>query len=113
MFFCAKMRSCRSLKRCKEDIKTIVLGFLQVLQSIPWDKVDIRFMVIEVEWAGRIFDSKVSDIHQLLTDKGYVHLDTIDINHIFAKKDFLRPDVVRSFKSYLEVKEESKSTVSV
>ena len=60
-------------------------------------------MVIEVEWAGRIFESKVSDIHQLLVEKGYVHFDTIGINHIFVKKDFHRPEVVRSFKYFLEV----------
>ena len=73
----------------------------QVLQSIPWDKVDIRFLVIEVGLSGITFDHKIQDFHRLLESKGYVHFQTANINHIFVKKDYERAEVVRSFKRFL------------
>ena len=74
---------------------------IQVLQSIPWDKVDIRFLVIEVGLSGITFDHKIQDYHRFLESKGYVHIQTANLSQIFVKKDYERLEVVRSFKRYL------------
>ena len=57
----------------------------QVLKSIPWDKVDIRALSVETQFAGEVTEGSREDIINLLTSLGYVHLDRISRDDIFVK----------------------------
>jgi hypothetical protein len=61
---------------------------LQVLKSIPWDKVDISVLLIEVKHFGEIFEGQLSDLETFLDEKGYKYYMTLDIDNIYVKKDF-------------------------
>ena len=50
---------------------------MQVLQTIPWDKVDIEVMTIETNHAGEIFPGTRQEIKDYLADKGYVYAHTV------------------------------------
>ena len=50
---------------------------LLVLQTLPWDKLDIEVMTIETAHAGEVFPGTTEDIRQFLLDKGYVLVYTI------------------------------------
>ena len=49
----------------------------QVLQSIPWDQVDIEVLVIELEHAGKVFPGTRKEIHQYLAGKEYEYVGTV------------------------------------
>ena len=51
---------------------------LQVLQTIPWDKVDIEVLTIETNHAGEVFPGTREDIRAYLAEQGYVHVYTIN-----------------------------------
>ena len=36
---------------------------LQVLKTIPWDKVDIEVLLVELEHAGKIFPGTREEVH--------------------------------------------------
>ena len=57
----------------------------EVLRNIPWDKVDIRALSVETQFAGEVGTGSREDIIQLLTDLGYTHLDTISRDDVFVK----------------------------
>jgi hypothetical protein len=61
---------------------------LQVLKSIPWDKVDISVLLIEVKHFGAIFEGQLSDVETFLDEKGYKFYMTLAIDNIYVKKDF-------------------------
>ena len=48
-----------------------------MLQTIPWDKVDIEVMTIETNHAGEIFPGTKQEIRDYLADKGYVYAHTV------------------------------------
>ena len=48
-----------------------------VLQSIPWEKVDIEVMGIELEHAGKVFPGTREEIHQFLNSKDYLYVGTV------------------------------------
>ena len=50
---------------------------LQVLQTLPWDKVDIEVISVETAHAGEIFPGTIQDIRQYLEEVGYVHVYSI------------------------------------
>ena len=52
-------------------------GELQVLQTLPWDKVDIEVITVETAHAGEIFPGTIQDIRQYLEEVGYVHVYSI------------------------------------
>jgi len=58
-----------------------------VLQTIPWDKVDIEVMTIETNHAGEIFPGTKQEIRDYLADKGYVYARTVEIDDVFIRKD--------------------------
>ena len=49
----------------------------EVLKTIPWDKVDIEVMLIELEHAGELFEGSIEDVHDFLWNQGYIYLGTI------------------------------------
>ena len=74
---------------------------MPVLRTIPWDKVNIKVLLIEVEHLGKIFDGKIQDLEEIMTDNGYKFYMNIGINHVYIKKD-MKPrfnNIV--FQSYL------------
>lgn len=60
---------------------------LQVLRTVPWDKVDIRVLDIEMAHAGEIFDGSQAEIRQLLADNGYRLADRVNIDDLYVKAD--------------------------
>ena len=49
----------------------------EVLKTVPWDKVDIEVLLIELIHAGSLFKGSREEIHQFLSSKNYVYLGTI------------------------------------
>merc|ERR1719445_229258 len=50
---------------------------LKVLETLPWDMLDIEVMTVETAHAGELFPGSTEDIRQFLEDKGYVHVYNI------------------------------------
>ena len=50
---------------------------LQVLETLPWDKVDIEVMTVETHHAGKVFPGTIQDIRQYLEEQGYVYVYTL------------------------------------
>ena len=48
-----------------------------VLETLPWDKLDIEVMTIETAHAGEVFPGTTEDIRQFLRERGYVLVYTI------------------------------------
>jgi len=71
-----------------------------VLQSIPWDKVDIQVLVIEVHYEGKIFENDET-IESFLTSKGYYLLGSLSINQIYVKDGFEKHKLTKPFKERL------------
>ena len=59
-----------------------------VLQTIPWDKVNIRVLVVEVKRAGEIFEGNRFEIRKLLKDNGYKIGQGTDLDEIYIKRKF-------------------------
>ena len=49
----------------------------EVLKTVPWDKVDIEVLLIELIHAGSLFKGSREEIHQFLSSKDYVYLGSI------------------------------------
>ena len=49
------------------------LNLLQVLQTIPWARVDIELVSVETDLAGRVMEGSRGDIIQYMGDQGYIH----------------------------------------
>ena len=50
---------------------------LLVLETLPWDKLDIEVMTVETAHAGEVFPGTTEDIRQFLRDRGYVLVYTV------------------------------------
>jgi len=61
-----------------------------VLKTVPWDKVDIEVLLIELIHAGSHFKGSREEIHQFLLSKNYVYLGTISVDDVFVRKDLLK-----------------------
>ena len=48
-----------------------------VLKTIPWDKVDIEVILVELINVEKLFEGSREDIHQYLKDQSYEYLGTI------------------------------------
>ena len=74
---------------------------LQVLRTIPWDKVDIEVLSVETDLAGKVFDGSREDIIDLMESAGYTRFDhRNNINPITEMPQddlFVRNDVVRKY----------------
>ena len=47
---------------------------LQVLRTLPWDKVDIEVMTVETNHAGEVFPGTRQDVRDYLALRGYVFI---------------------------------------
>jgi len=75
-----------------------------VLQTIPWDKVDIEVMTIETNHAGEVFPGSKQEIRDYLEDKGYVYAHTVEIDDVFIRRDLYegkyKPDLAKQAEFY-------------
>ena len=62
---------------------------MQVLKTIPFDKVDINVLMIEVEHLGEIFEGDNDTLRQFLHEKGYVFYRRLNIDDIYIKRSFM------------------------
>ena len=64
---------------------------MPILQSIPFDKVDIKVLDIEIKLAGKIFPGTHEDITNLMLSKGYDLYGYIGdgIDAIYVKNGYL------------------------
>ena len=63
---------------------------LPILKTIPFDKVDIKVLDIEVKHAGQIFPGSKNEIIKFMYSKGYDFLTYVsDADAIFVKKGYL------------------------
>ena len=51
-----------------------------VLKTVPWEKVDIEVLLIELIHAGRQSGVSREDVHHFLSSNNYVYLGTICMN---------------------------------
>ena len=59
---------------------------MQVLQTIPWDKVDIEVLTVETNHAGEIFPGTKQEIREYLAEQNYVHAATLGKGTVQNKK---------------------------
>ena len=57
-----------------------------MLKTIPWDKVDIEVLLVELVHAGHTHQGSRDDVHEFLLSKNYFYLGTIGM--IFFPKKF-------------------------
>ena len=69
---------------------------LQVLKTIPWDKVNIRVMLIEVNHIGAIFQGSLKALSQLLKKNGFKFFRSTNIDDIYVKRDFRAIDQTKT-----------------
>ena len=62
---------------------------MQVLKSIPFDKVDISVIMIEMSHLGEIFDGDNDTLRRFLNDNGYIFYRRMSQDDIYVKKSFL------------------------
>ncbi len=62
---------------------------LKVIQTLPWDKIDITILQIESNHMGEIFDGGRDELRQFLFDKGYRFYQKAAFDDIFVKKSVL------------------------
>ena len=60
---------------------------MRVLQNLPWDKVDIQVVVVELEHVGKVFTGTREDAHQILINNGFDYVGTLYEDDIFVRKD--------------------------
>ena len=56
------------------------LNLMQVLQTIPWARVDIELVSVETDLAGRVMEGSRGDIIQYMGDQGYIHRSVWTVN---------------------------------
>ena len=61
----------------------------QVLETIPWQLVDISVLEIETAALGDVFPGDWDTLASFLDDKGYVFYKRLSIDDIFIKKDLI------------------------
>ena len=59
-----------------------------VLQTLPWNKINMTLLSVEVNHAGVVFPGNRTDIWNLLKDQGFEHTATAKIDDFFLHKSF-------------------------
>jgi predicted metallopeptidase len=63
----------------------------QVLKTVPWDKVDIKVILVEVAHLGKVFDGDLREFNSFMSKIGYDFYKSVKVDSIYVKKDFQRP----------------------
>ena len=48
-----------------------------MLKTVPWDKVDIEVLLVELIHAGDVNQGSREEVHEFLLSKNYIYLGTI------------------------------------
>ena len=48
-----------------------------MLKSLPWDKVDIEVLLVELAYAGQVYPGTRAEVHQFLFWKDYEYIGTV------------------------------------
>ncbi len=64
---------------------------LQVLQTVPWDKVNVRVLLVEVNHIGEIFPGTQKKLSDFLKKSGFKFYQKAKIDDIYLRKDFIPP----------------------
>lgn len=63
---------------------------LPILKTIPFDKVDIKVMSIEINHLGRVFPGSFEELHSYLTNQGYKLFTIVkEQDAIYVKNGFV------------------------
>ena len=60
-----------------------------LFQTIPFDKVDIKVLEIEMNHVGEIFPGSERDIKDFLQSKGFKFYKDINIDHVYVKEGYI------------------------
>ena len=75
----------------------------QVLQTIPWNLVDIEMVSVETDLAGLVMPGSRQEIIEYMKSQGYIHRSHQVESHIksgVVKDDlFIRQDVFQRYKN--------------
>ena len=63
---------------------------LPVLKTLPWDKINMTLLDVEVNHAGVIFPGTQNDIRNFLSSQNYPYTKTVEIDDIFYNKNHNR-----------------------
>ena len=62
----------------------------RILKTIPFDKVDIKVLDIEIKNAGQIFPGSYREITKFMYSQGYEFFTQVsDVDAIYVKKGYL------------------------
>ena len=56
-----------------------------MLKTVPWDKVDIEVLLVELVHAGHTHQGSRDDVHEFLLSKNYFYLGTIGMIFFYKK----------------------------
>ena len=62
---------------------------MNILETIPFDKVDISVIMIEVAHFGKIFPGDVDRLLQFMDSKEYVFFRRLNVDDIYIKKQLM------------------------
>ena len=72
---------------------------LQVLKTVPWDKVDIEVLSVETDLAGMVMEGSRQDIIEFMESVGYTHrkhsISWSSVKDVPKDDMFIRNDVAR------------------
>ena len=61
-----------------------------ILQTLPWDKINVTSLTVETVHAGDIFPGSQDDIRHFMQQKGYDLVEALHIDDVFYRKDLNR-----------------------
>jgi len=63
-----------------------------VLKALPWDRLDIEVLMVELEHAGKVFPGSRRDVHMFLAEQGFDYAGSLLEDDIFIRKDLNVPE---------------------
>jgi len=64
-----------------------VLPTRQVLETIPWEMLDIEVILVETDHLGEVFPGSRHQLHSFLNNHGYEYAATIYVDDVFVRRD--------------------------
>ena len=64
---------------------------LPVLKTLPWNKISMTLLTVEINHAGIVFPGTREDIQKFLSSHGYPFIDSVSVDDIFFNKDISIP----------------------
>ena len=60
---------------------------MPVLRTIPWQKLNISVILIEVTQAGRLFEGSKEELREFLENRGFRHFKDVGFDQIYVRKE--------------------------